>query len=128
MTDHSHNDHHDSNSFAHPVPVKLLLGIFFSLVFLTGLTIAVNELPLGKLDIWVALGIASVKGMLVLLFFMHVYWEKGFNIIAFGSSVLFLALFIGLALLDTGQNLDTVNEYPRASRPDLPVTWTAESK
>jgi cytochrome c oxidase subunit 4 len=117
-----HHDHasHDAH-FGHPVPVKLLLAVFVCLVSLTILTVLVNDLSLGKLDIWVALTIATIKASLVCLFFMHMYWEKGFNVIAFFTSLLFVTLFIGITLMDTGAYRDLLDKYPREKRPAPPV-------
>ena len=114
----SHNNH--DHGFAHPIPVRLLIGVFLCLVGLTILTVVVNDLPLGNLDIWIALIIATIKASLVLLFFMHMYWEKGINIVAFFTSLLFVALFIGLALMDTGANRDSQDSYG-GPLPAVPV-------
>ncbi len=121
MADQNHEHDHDHSGFAHPVPVKLLLAVFVSLVFLTILTIKVNDLPLGKLDIWAALIIATIKASLVCLFFMHMFWEKGINLIAFFSSFLFVTLFIGLTLMDTNAYRDSQDMFPRDKRPSPPV-------
>ena len=69
MTDSHQHDH----GFAHPVSVKLLLAVFSSLVFLTILTVVLNDLPLGSADIIIAMTIATIKATLVMLFFMHIY-------------------------------------------------------
>ncbi len=122
MTD----SHHDSESFAHPVSVKLLLAVFFALVGLTILTVLLNDLPLGKLDIVVALSIATIKAALVVLVFMHVWWEKGFNIVAFFSSLFFAALFIGMTLMDTNTYRDQLDGFPKSDRPDPPVVRNAQ--
>lgn len=117
---HGHGHGH-GHGFAHPVSIKLLLAVFVSLVSLTILTVVVNDLPLGALDIWVALGIAGIKAALVCLFFMHMFWDKGFNVVAFFSSLLFVSLFIGFTLMDTGQYRDSQDKFPREKRPTPPV-------
>ena len=108
----AHHDH-DDHGFAHPVPVKLLLFVFFSLVSLTIITVVINDFPLGALDIWVAMGIATLKASLVCLFFMHMYWDKPFNVLSFMSSFLFVTLFIGMTLMDTGHYQNSVDDFPR---------------
>ena len=111
-------DNHDHSSFAHPVPVKLLLQVFFALIFLTILTVlTAGQLP-RPFGIWVAMGIATVKAALVVLFFMHMWWEKPFNIVAFLSSLFFVTLFIGLTLMDTGHYQDTIDQFPREPEPE----------
>jgi len=39
----------------------------------------------------------------VVLFFMHLRWDKPFNALVFIGCLIFVSLFIGLALLDSGQ-------------------------
>ena len=115
------SDHHDHEGFAHPAPVKLLLGVFFALVTLTVVTVLLNDIPMGGMDIWVAMIIATMKASLVCLFFMHMYWEKGFNVVAFFSSLFFVTLFIGFTLVDTGAYRDSKDTFPIDHRPALPV-------
>lgn len=122
---HPEHEHDHDHGFSHPVPVKLLLAVFFSLVLLTILTVVLNGLPLGALDIWVAMIIASIKASLVCLFFMHMYWEKGINLVAFFSSFLFVTLFIGFTLMDTDANRDSIDSFPRDKRPAPPVPVVA---
>ena len=119
MNEQPHHGEHAS--FAHPASLKMLYGVFFTLVGLTILTVVANDWPLGKFDIWVALTIACIKATLVALFFMHMYWDKGFNVVAFLSSFVFVTLFIGFTLLDTNHYQDTMRSFPAASRPDAPV-------
>ena len=103
----AHN-HHDPHSFAHPAPVKLLLAVFFALIFLTIATVVTaGQIP-KPFGIWVAMTIATIKAALVMLFFMHMFWDKKFNILVFLSSLLFVALFIGMTLMDTGHYLTTL--------------------
>ncbi len=121
MTDSHQHDH----GFAHPVSVKLLLAVFSSLVFLTILTVVLNDLPLGSADIIIAMTIATIKATLVMLFFMHMFWEKGFNVVAFISSLFFVSLFIGFTLMDTGSYRDDIDSFPEDKRPAPRVDRTA---
>ena len=106
-------DHHDHASFSHPAPVKLLLGVFVALILLTILTVVTaGQLP-RPFGLWVALGIATIKASLVMLFFMHMFWDKPFNVVAFLSSLLFATLFIGMTLMDTGSYQDSIDQFPR---------------
>ena len=115
-------DHHDHASFAHPAPKKLLYAVFFALIFLTILTVVTaGQLP-RPFGLWVAMAIATMKAALVMLFFMHMFWDKSFNIIAFLSSLLFAFLFIGMTLMDTGHYQDSIDQYPRE-----PVAETASA-
>ena len=63
-------------------------------------TVAVSRVHLGPLNIWVALGIASLKSALVIFFFMHLKYERLlFKLFLFGALVT-LAIFIGLTFFD----------------------------
>ena len=87
----------------HVVPIRTLLGVLTALLVLTIVTVAITLFDLGPLNIVLALAIAFVKGALVLLYFMHLRWDRPFNAIVIVSAVLFVTLFIGFALLDTFQ-------------------------
>ncbi len=116
-------DHHDHTSFAHPVSVKLLVTVFVALILLTILTVvSAGQLP-RPFGLWVAMGIATVKAALVMLFFMHMFWDKPFNIMAFMSSLLFASLFISMTLMDTGHYQDTIDQFPRepVAQPAAPA-------
>ncbi len=104
MSDHhsatSHGDDH--HGLGHQVPTGLLFGVLIALLFLTGITVwTAKEIDLGKLNILIAMLIASAKASLVALFFMHLRWDKPFNGIVLVASVLFVSLFIAFAMMDT---------------------------
>lgn len=92
--------HHDE---VHPASMLMLIGVFLALTALTIITVAVAYVDLGELNLFVALGIATIKAMLVSLFFMHLTHESGFNRLAFFSSFIFVALFVSITLMDSGQ-------------------------
>ncbi|MDQ7007874.1 MAG: cytochrome C oxidase subunit IV family protein [Acidobacteriota bacterium] len=91
---------HDSSS-PHVVPVRLLLAVWGALVALTVVTVGVAQFDFGELNIVIAMAIAAVKGSLVVLYFMHMRWERPFNAVVFIASLFFLALLIGITLLDS---------------------------
>lgn len=109
-----HGDHGHDHGFAHPAPPWILLGTFFALIFLTILTvgIAASPLAMGSFEIWVSMGIATAKALLVCLFFMHMFWDKGFNVLVFLSSLLFVSLFAGFSLMDQYQTAPNVETFP----------------
>lgn len=75
--------------------------VFFSLIFLTWLTVFQSTLKLGSAELIVSLFIATIKASLVILFFMHMLHDKPLNAIVFLSSFIFVALFLGFVLMDT---------------------------
>lgn len=94
---HAHHEPHG----AHVVPVGVLLAVFGALMVLTILTVAATMVDLGPLNIWIALGIAVVKAALVALYFMHLRYDSPFNGIILITALFFVAVFIGIALLDS---------------------------
>jgi cytochrome c oxidase subunit 4 len=87
--------------FVHIVPVRVLLAVWATLMVLTVVTVAVTWVDLGRLNLWVAMAIATVKASLVVLYFMHMRYDRPINAIVFVAALLFVALFVGLALVDT---------------------------
>jgi len=86
---------------AHVTPLSVYFGVASALFILTGTTIAVSFIPLGGWNVVVALLIASIKGSLVALFFMHLYYDKKIYSIVFSMGLVFLSIFIALTMFDT---------------------------
>jgi cytochrome c oxidase subunit 4 len=103
MSDAAHHDDTHGTSVGHVVSLGLLLKVFGALIALTLLTVAASYVDFGEMNLVVALAIAVVKASLVVLFFMHLVWDKPFNAIVFVGCLIFVGLFISLSLLDTGQ-------------------------
>ena len=57
----------------------------------------------------IALVIACTKSMLVVLFFMHLWDHTGASRLVFGTSVFFVALLIGLVVLDNSARFPLLN-------------------
>jgi cytochrome c oxidase subunit 4 len=85
---------------AHIVPYKTFLIIWFVLLILTGITIVVAQYNLGALNIWVALGIATLKAGLVVAVFMHMKYESYLFKLSLLSALAILAIFIGFTFFD----------------------------
>lgn len=102
----SHDDH--DHGFAHPMSIGMLLSVFFALIVLTVITVALANLRMGQWEIWTSLFIATIKAGLVMYFFMHLGWDKPFNAIVFLSTAFFLALFLGATLSDAANYRDAL--------------------
>ena len=92
----------DSNETPHAVKDKTYVLVWIGLVLLTGITVSVAGMNLGRLSILVALLIAAFKSGLVLRYFMHLKDEKGpllFRLMIPGI-ILLLILFIGITFFD----------------------------
>ena len=94
---------HADHGMAHVVPLYVLGGVFASLCVLTFLTVAATWVDLGEFNLWIAMGIATIKAALVALYFMHLRYDSPFNGLVFVAGLAFLALFLGMTLLDTFQ-------------------------
>jgi len=91
---------HDE-AHVHVVPPRILLGVFGALAVLTVVTVAVTYVDLGEMNLIVALAIAVVKATLVALYFMHLRWDRPINAVVFVTAIVFVTIFVAIALLDT---------------------------
>ncbi|HET6251247.1 MAG TPA: cytochrome C oxidase subunit IV family protein [Tepidisphaeraceae bacterium] len=96
-----HERHGAGTAHVHVTPPALLLGVYAVLVGLTILTVAITLVELGDFNVWAALAIAVLKAGLVAFYFMHLRWDSPFNGIVLMISLFFVALFIGISVLDT---------------------------
>ena len=85
----------------HIVPMPVLLAVWGALVVLTVVTVAATWIDLGRFNLLLAMAIATVKASLVVLYFMHMRYDRPFNAIVFVAALLFVALFVGITLIDT---------------------------
>ncbi len=101
-TDSSHHD----DQIGHIVPIKFLVFICCILLFFTAVTVWVSRydfaaINIAEMGIIMALAVATVKATIVGLYFMHLRWDRAFVGFIFVGSILFVVLFIGIALTDT---------------------------
>ena len=101
MSDHTEHG-------VHVASVRLLVVVWIALMIGTYLTVTATYVDLGALNIWIGLAIATVKAVLVGLYYMHLRWDKPFNAFVFLSAFAFLAIFIGIAMMDTAHYQDAV--------------------
>jgi len=92
--------HAAHGAVGHVVPIRTLVGVLCVLLVLTVGTVGVTKVDLGPLNLLLALAIAVVKGALVLLYFMHLRWDRPFNAVVLISALVFFMIFVGLALMD----------------------------
>jgi len=85
----------------HVLPIKLYVTIWATLLCLTVITAAVAFVDLGPFNTIVALVIASVKALLVVLFFMHVkYTSEKMTKVVVVSAIFWLLTLLALSLAD----------------------------
>jgi len=84
----------------HIVPMRVYFVIFFTLMILTATTVWVAFFDLGAWNDAVALSIASTKGMLVILYFMHVRYSSRLTWIFASVGFLFLIILLAFTMSD----------------------------
>lgn len=89
MSEHNNHDHR-----------KTYLYVWLVLMILTIITVTAAYINFGKMNLFIAMAIASVKASLVILYFMHLKGDATLNQVVFLSSFGFLAVFVLLTLSD----------------------------
>ena len=94
----SEQAHFDYTS--HLAPVSLYVGIWAALMVCTGLTVFAASVELGIFNIVVALLIATIKGTLVVLFFMHLRYSTKLTMVTVVAALFFLFIMFSLSMTD----------------------------
>ena len=118
---------HDAE-FSHPMPIWMLLTVFFALLALTVLTVYQSTFNLGNIEVWLSLTIATFKAGLVIAFFMHLLWDKPLNMIIILSSLIFVALFLGFTMMDAQGYRENLIMTPTLEESQPAATEVATSK
>jgi cytochrome c oxidase subunit 4 len=84
----------------HIVPYRTFILVWVALLILTGVTVTVAQYHFGALNVWIALGIATLKSSLVIAVFMHMQYETPLFKLALLAALAILAIFIGLTFFD----------------------------
>lgn len=118
---------HDAGAHvSHVVPIWLLGVNAGALLVLTLITVWVTRFDFGpRLNLVIAMVIALIKATLVVLFFMHLVWDKPMNSIVFVSSLTFVTLFVIFALFDSSRYSQNIQQWRAAEaaqgRPVIPA-------
>ncbi|MBI3942989.1 MAG: cytochrome C oxidase subunit IV family protein [Chloroflexi bacterium] len=79
---------------------KIYFLTWISLLILLAITVGAASVDLGGLNTPVALGIAIIKAVLIILFFMHVHYSKGLLRIFAAAGFFWLLILIVLTMSD----------------------------
>ena len=90
-------DKHDKH---HILSDKMAISILITLLILTIITVAASRVDFGALNTVVAFAIATLKAVLVMLFFMGLKYDEIENKTYFYSSFIFLLIFVALTAAD----------------------------
>jgi cytochrome c oxidase subunit 4 len=119
-TEH-HDDHDDHHGIAHVAQIKVLCATGGTLLVLTLVTVLATKIDFGaNINLAVAMVIAVTKATLVVLFFMHLRYDRLFHSVIFVAAILAASLFVGFTLMDTGQYQQT-NIWNPTEPPSAPI-------
>ncbi len=94
------SDHKRQRRTPHIVSPWLYLAIVGALLVLTATTVAASYVEMGVFNPIVALGIAVIKAMLVVLFFMHVKYSTKLTKLTVGAGIFTFLVLVGMTLAD----------------------------
>lgn len=126
MAAHEHNDEH--GGMGHVMSIRALVGVFLALLMFTVITVSVSKVDFGgrTVNLSIAMLIAIIKASLVILYFMHLRYDKLFHGVILIAALLGAFLFVGFTLVDRGQYENAViwdeQNPPTLSRPAPPLT------
>ena len=84
----------------HIVSPKIYAVIFLALMVGTFLTVFAAGRDFGRMNVVIALGIATIKATLVILFFMHGKYSSRRTKLVIVSGFFWLAIMLGLTIAD----------------------------
>ena len=84
----------------HIVPTTVYYAIFATLLVLTGVTVAVAYIDLGRMNTVLALAIAGFKAIIVVLFFMHVKYSTRLVKLTLMAGMYWMGILLVLTLSD----------------------------
>ncbi len=100
MSHDNTHEHGGGDHGHHVVPMKIYIGVFTTLLFLTVVTVGVAQVDLGPANMLVAMVVATIKATLVCMFFMQLKYDERLNTIIFVFGLIFVALFFLFTTLD----------------------------
>ena len=105
----------------HITPIKNYIAIALLLMLFTVITVVVSFVDLGAFNITVALAIASIKALLVVFFFMHLFYDNKLYLVIFGMGLLFLTIFLTLTMFDTTTRGAIYEEKQNPIKQETPI-------
>jgi cytochrome c oxidase subunit 4 len=115
---HHDDDHH---GISHVASLKVLLGTGGTLLVLTLVTVLATKVDFGaNINLALAMLIAVTKATLVILFFMHLKYDRLFHTVVFVGAILAASLFVGFTLMDSNQYQQT-NIWNPDAPPAAPI-------
>jgi len=95
--------------------------VWVALIVLTATTWYTGRMHLGTWALPLALAIAVTKSLLVILFFMHLWEQKGANRIVIATSFVFVALIISFTVADVATRFPLATPAGAPFGTDVPA-------
>ena len=93
MSTHAEEKHH-------LVPYRVYFIVWIALLVLTVVTVAVSYVDMKHVTVLTAMLIAATKSMLVLLYFMHIRFEKPLYSVMILAAMVTYGIFVALTFVD----------------------------
>ena len=84
----------------HIASIQTNVVVFIVLMVLLFITVGAAYMPLGRFHFATAMAVATAKGVLIVLYFMHVKYSHRLTAIICSASFLWLGIMIALTLTD----------------------------
>ena len=97
---HPSSDQQHFEPSSHIAPISMYVGIWAALMVFTGITVFAASVELHVFNIVVALLIATIKGSLVVLFFMHLKYSTKLTMVTVIAAIFFLLIMFSLSMTD----------------------------
>ncbi len=121
MANESLKEEREMRDEHHSGPGKYVL-VWGALMVLTVVTVLTGRMHIPHGALALALAIASVKGALVALYFMHLSEHQGASRLVFATSMLFVVLLLLFTLFDIGTRF-----RPALPNNSTPTAWPVET-
>ena len=100
MSDAHALNHEESHEEHHVLPDGLFIMVWVGLLILTAITVGASVMFSGRIGIVTAMIVTPIKAALILMYFMHLKYEKPGFVAMFLSAVGILGIFLGLTFFD----------------------------
>jgi cytochrome c oxidase subunit IV len=122
VANHATNHDHEEHGLAHVASMQTLVTVGGALLVLTVITVLAAQVDFGGkgINLAIAMLIAAFKASLVVLYFMHIRYDRPFHGVLIIGGLLAAALFVCFALVDRSQYEHTViwdKDNPPAMAP-----------
>ena len=84
----------------HIIPDGVFIQVWIALLILTGLTVGASVYYPGRIGVAVAMIVTPLKAALILMYFMHLKYEKKVFVIMFLAAMGIFGVFLGLTFID----------------------------